>query len=140
MTTDRFKIDGKKEANYRKLVRPKLMDKLKDAIEDLLVHQKKYRDAQYNAHQLAAELDTNVRYISAVIRVRHHTNYNTYVNRLRVEEAMMLLTDPRYANLNIEYIAKMVGFSNRQSFYTAFQKFVGTTPRAYREQCNLSDL
>ena len=30
------------------------------------------------------------------------------------------------------YISAMVGFSNRQSFYAAFYRFVGKTPRQYR--------
>ncbi len=133
MTTNRFEIDGRKEANYRKLVRPQLMDRLREEIQTKIVHEKKYRETDYTARQLAEDLNTNVRYISAVIRVHHHSNYNTFVNRLRVEESMMLLTDPRYADMNVELIGKMVGFKHRQSFYTAFQKFVGMTPKGYRE-------
>jgi len=134
MITNRFEIDGKKEANYRRLVRPQLMDQLRDQVQTRLVHEKKYRDPEYTARQLAIDLDTNVRYISAVIRVHHHTNYSSFVNRLRVEEAMMLLSDPRYSELNVEYIGKMVGFAHRQSFHSAFLKFVGITPHAYRSQ------
>ncbi len=132
--TERFEIDGDKEANYRRLVRPRKMDQLKEEIQTKLIHEKKYRVGDYTARKLAEELHTNVRYISAVIRVHHHTNYNTFVNRLRVEEAMMLLTDPRYAELNVEEIGNMVGFLHRQSFHSAFQKFVGTSPHAYREK------
>jgi AraC-like DNA-binding protein len=43
-----------------------------------------------------------------------------------------LLTDKRYADKNVEEISDMVGFSNRQSFYAAFYKNVGVTPRKYR--------
>jgi AraC-like DNA-binding protein len=32
----------------------------------------------------------------------------------------------------MEELSDMVGFSNRQSFYAAFTKVVGTTPRSYK--------
>ena len=123
-----------KEANYRKLVRPRLMEQLRDQIIDTMLLKKKYRVPTYSAAQLAADLDTNIRYISAVIRVQFHMNYASLVNKYRVEEAMSLLSDKRYAHLTIEDIGYLVGFVHRQSFHTAFTKFAGTTPNAYREQ------
>ena len=86
------------------------------------------------AQQLAKDLQTNVRYISAVVRVQFHTNYSTFVNRYRVEEAMSILTDQRYSERTIEEVGDMVGFAHRQSFHTAFLKHVGMTPNAYRSQ------
>jgi AraC-like DNA-binding protein len=45
---------------------------------------------------------------------------------------MTLLVDRRYRDLNMEDISDMVGFANRQSFYAAFYKFNGITPREYK--------
>ncbi len=45
---------------------------------------------------------------------------------------MHLLTDRRYVGKTVEQIAKMVGFANRQSFYSSFMRFVGKTPNLYR--------
>ena len=59
-------------------------------------------------------------------------NYTSFVNKYRIEEAMALLVDKRYVNLNMEEISDMVGFANRQSFYSAFYKQKGTTPRDFR--------
>ena len=58
----------------------------------------------------------------------------TLVNKYRVEEAMSLLTDQRYDEHSVEEIGDMVGFAQRQSFHSYFQKYVGMTPRAYRMQ------
>lgn len=134
MAISTFEIQEEKEASYRNLVRPKLMEELKESILELLVVKKKYHDASYTARTMAKELNTNVRYVSAVIRVQFHTNYSSLVNKYRVEEAMALLTDQRYADLNVEDIGDMVGFAHRQTFYTAFGKLVGMTPMAYRKQ------
>ena len=129
-----IEIQKEKEAVYRKLVRPKMMDELKEKIFERLVVKKKYRDPSYSATRLASDLETNIRYVSAVIRVMFHTNYTTFVNKYRIEEAIALLTDERYADLNVEDIGYMVGFPHRQSFHAAFVKFTGLTPKSYRMQ------
>ena len=121
-----------KEAAYRSLVSPKLMDELKEKIINIILVQKKFKDKDYSAKKLAEDLGTNTRYISAVVNVRFHMNYTSFVNKFRVEEAMALLVDKRYQELNMEEISDMVGFSNRQSFYASFFKFNGITPREYR--------
>ncbi len=135
MASDIIDIQEKKEAFYRTMVRPRLMEELKDKIIEQLLVQKKFRQQGYTARQLADELQTNVRYVSAVIRAQFHTNYTTLVNKYRVEEAMRLLNDSRYDHLGVEEIGYMVGFLHRQSFHTAFLKYVGRTPRDYRQNC-----
>lgn len=121
-----------KDATYRTLIRPELMDELYDKILNIIVVQKKYKDPEYSAKKMAIDLGTNTRYISAVVSVRFGKNYSTLVNEYRVEEAKYLLVDKRYIDANIEDIGTMVGFANRQSFYAAFYKFTGQTPRGYR--------
>lgn len=121
-----------KEAAYRSLVSPKLMDDLKEKILDIILIQQKYKDKDYSAKRLAEDLGTNTRYISAVVNVRFHMNYTSFVNKYRIDEAMTLLVDKRYQDLNMEDISSMVGFSNRQSFYASFYKINGVTPREYK--------
>ncbi|MBP5258810.1 MAG: helix-turn-helix domain-containing protein [Prevotella sp.] len=121
-----------KDAAYRTLVSPKLMDELKQKILDVILIQQKYKDKDYSAKKLAEDLGTNTRYISAVVNVRFHTNYTSFVNKYRIDEAMALLTDKRYQHLNMEDISDMVGFANRQSFYASFYKINGITPREYK--------
>lgn len=121
-----------KEAAYRSLVSPQLMDEMKEKILNIIVMQKKYKDKDYSAKKLAEDLGTNTRYISAVVNVRFHMNYTSFVNKFRIEEAMTLLVDRRYQKLRMEEISDMVGFANRQSFYASFYKLLGITPRQYR--------
>ena len=121
-----------KEAAYRSLVSPKLMDEMKEKILNIIVMEKKYKDKEYSAKKLAEDLGTNTRYISAVVNVRFHMNYTSFVNKFRIEEAMTILVDKRYQNLKMEEVSDMVGFSNRQSFYASFYKLLRMTPREYR--------
>ena len=125
-----------REAAYRTLVSPKIMDDIKEQILDVILIQKKYKDKTYSAKRLAEDLGTNTRYISAVVNVRFHMNYTTFVNKYRIDEAMALLVDKRYQDLNMEDISDMVGFANRQSFYASFYRINGMTPRDYRVKYN----
>lgn len=121
-----------KDAAYRNLINPKLMDEMQAKILDIIVMQKKYKDKTYSAKKLAEDLGTNTRYISAVVNVKFHMNYTSFVNKFRIEEAMSILVDKRFQDLKMEEISQMVGFSNRQSFYASFYKFVNMTPRDYK--------
>ena len=132
----KYNITEKKEkvAAYRGLVSPKMMDDMQEKIMNIIVMQKKYRDKDYSAKKLAEDLGTNTRYISAVVNVRFHMNYTSFVNKYRIDEAMSILVDKRYQNLRMEEVSDMVGFSNRQSFYASFFRVIGITPREYRMQ------
>ena len=123
-----------KEAAYRSLVSPRLMDEMQEKIMNIIVMQKKYRDKDYSAKRLAEDLGTNTRYISAVVNVRFHMNYTSFVNKYRIDEAMSILVDKRYQDLRMEEVSDMVGFANRQSFYASFYKLMHMTPREYRLQ------
>lgn len=109
-----------------------LMNTLEADILFLLLKQKKYQDKNYSARQLAADLHTNTRYMAAVLRERFHCNYTTLVNRYRVADARTMLTEKRYADCPVGEIGMLVGFSTRQTFYSAFQAETGMSPRAYR--------
>ena len=54
-----------------------------------------------------------------------------YLTRRRVERAKDLL---RSANLTVTEICFMVGFESLGSFSSRFRQFVGTGPRAYRDE------
>lgn len=104
------------------------MDEMKEKILNIIVMQRKYKDKNYSAKKLAEDLGTNTRYISAVVNVRFHMNYTSFVNKFRIEEAMTILIDKRYQDLKMEQVSDMVGFSNRQSFYASFYRIMRMTP------------
>ena len=130
----KYNIQPKKEkmARYQTLLSEETKDRLHDDILRMLVSEQKYKDPAYNSRRLAEDLGTNSRYISAVCATRFHKNYSELVNDYRVNDAMSLLTDKRYAKMSVEDIAEMAGFSTRQSFYANFYKRMGITPRQYR--------
>lgn len=135
-TNKPYNIKDKTEKNaaYRSLIRAELADELFDKILNIIIIEKRYRDKDFSAKELAKMLGTNTRYISAVINSRFNTNFSCLINEYRVKEALHRLTDKRYTDLTIEEIGTMVGFANRQSFYASFYRIMGETPNGYRKK------
>ena len=109
-----------KELPYRSMISSTLAADLYNRIRDLLVYKKVYQNPDYNAKLMAEELKTIGK------------NYSTLINEYRIKEAVQLLSQKRLLDKTVEEIGLMVGFSNRQSFYAAFTRFVGDTPRSFR--------
>lgn len=134
--TTPYNIKKKKEKNaaYRSLIRAELADELYEKILNIVVIEKRYRNKDFSAKELATELNTNTRYISAVINSRFNTNFSCLINEYRIKEALHRMTDKRYINMTIEEIGTLVGFANRQSFYASFYRIMGETPNGYRKR------
>lgn len=134
MTKYNIKEKSEKKANYRSFMNPNVKDELQEKIRVKIIIEEKYKDKDYSAKKLAEDLGTNVRYISAVCAERFYMSYCELVNYYRVNEAMTMLIDRRYTKMRVEDISEMIGFSNRQSFYVAFYRLRGMTPRQYKMQ------
>lgn len=135
-TSKPYNIKEKQEKNaaYRSLIRAELADELYEKILNIIVIEKRYRDKDFSAKELAKELNTNTRYISAVINSRFNTNFSCLVNEYRIKEALHRMTDKRFVDMTIEEIGSAVGFANRQSFYASFYRMMGETPNSYRKR------
>ena len=134
MATGKYQITELKKctADYRNILGDERKDELHDRIMEIIVDDKKYRDKDYTASKLAADLGTNCRYISAGMTERFHTNFNGLMNKHRIDEAKTLLAEEEYRDKSISEIGEMVGFGTRQAFYASFYRFLNTTPREFR--------
>ena len=87
--------------------------------------------------QLTAELLGSLtghphRMIGQAIRHTYGISFRDYLNKYRIAHIEEKLSDPAYlAKSSIETIAEAAGFGSRQSFYTAFKKVKGCTPKEY---------
>lgn len=135
-TSKPYNIKEKQEKNaaYRSLIRAELADELYEKILNIIVIEKRYRNKDFSAKELAKELNTNTRYISAVINSRFNTNFSCLMNEYRIKEALHRMTDKRFVDMTIEEIGNAVGFANRQSFYASFYRMMGETPNGYRKR------
>ena len=95
-----------------------------------------YLDLLLMQRHLADKLSISTRTLCRLVTTFTPDNFNTFINRYRVEEACRLMRDPAYGHLSVETLALRAGFNSRGSFYRAFRTIVGTSPSQYRHKKN----
>lgn len=79
--------------------------------------------------ELAAEACISVNHFVRRFRERTGVTPFVYLTRLRIEAAKGMLTT---SDVAISEIASLCGYSNAGAFSSAFQRLVGSSPRAFR--------
>lgn len=93
---------------------------------------KPFLDPKLNLASFSRGIYSNTVYVSKNINFYSGVNFRTFVNRYRINHAIMLMkADP---GAKIEDIAAMSGFHNPVSFNMAFRLFEGKTPTAWLEE------
>lgn len=100
----------------------------------LYVNEKEvFKNPEISVYKLAEALDFPTYQVSKAINQGLKTNFYDLINKSRVEEAKILLTQTRDHNLSIEGIAFEVGFNSRTAFYRAFKKYTGKNPSDFKD-------
>jgi AraC-like DNA-binding protein len=104
---------------------------------EIMERNKFYLEKRLTQNQLAKRLKTNTAYLSAVINEYKGANFNTYINRLRIDYAKeMLRTNVQWRKYSIDTIADECGFSTRPKFSTFFIELTALTPSEYIQKIN----
>lgn len=91
-----------------------------------------YNNKNMSLSFLAAELNTNTKYLSYVINQHKCTDVKTYVNRLRINYIVdKLINDEKYRQYKISILADECGFSSHSKFATVFKAVTDFSPSAY---------
>ena len=112
------------------------MEKLetyKESIDAILIKGKGYLVPDFSAQQLAERLGISAFTLSRLLKAIYGVSYSDIVHAHRIQDATRYLKDKRFAPYSVDDIGMMVGFKNRQSFFTAFKKLTGMTPDKFRQ-------
>lgn len=101
----------------------------------LMQQEKIYRQSDLKINEVAALLNTNVKYTSQLIKARTGSSYTHFVNTFRIDEIKHRIVDDQCRHLTMLAIAEESGFSSKATFNRVFKEVTGVTPRIYREQC-----
>jgi AraC-like DNA-binding protein len=134
-----FSISDKKNEKSE----PKKNVILKETEEHILNKLKRFESSKRFINKdislavLAGQLDSNTKYLSEIINTHYNVNFNTYINKLRVNYIIeKLKTDPNFINYKISYLAENCGFSSHSSFATVFKTITGISPVKFIELLN----
>ncbi len=110
---------------------PADVDDILRRTNELMNGRRVYRDDSLSLGSLSAMLEITPHALSWVLNNTLGTNFNSFVNRFRVDEAKRLLDESD--SMNVLEISFSVGFNSKSAFNEAFRQFAGTSPRNYRK-------
>ena len=113
----------------------KLQEEQKVQIESYLKEifegKKLYLEPQISLHALSQETRLSPNLLSTFFNRVLGVHYNDYINRLRIQYFNEMLENKDVSHFTLAGLATTCGFHNRNTFTTAFKKFVGITPSRY---------
>lgn len=108
-------------------VKQQILDGLKK-----LEKQEYFLKQDCNSYNVAKKINTNTSYLSKVINSHYGKNFNTYINDLRINYAIVRLkNDVIFRSYSIQSIAEEVGYKSADSFTKYFKKDTGLNPSFY---------
>lgn len=108
-----------------------------DQISELIVKEKLYLNPDISLPHLSKLIKKSTQKTSEVINQYAKKNFNDFINYYRIQEAKEKLLDGKSSNYTISSIAFDTGFNSLSSFNTAFKKFEGSTPSAFRKSASI---
>ena len=102
-------------------------------LQQLLFQEKLYLQANLRLTDVAQQLQVPEYRVSRLIRSQlHASNFNNFINTLRIEHAKSLLTDPAKQHWPVLVVGLESGFASVGPFTRAFKTQTGDTPNEYR--------
>lgn len=131
MLKGRNKKKSEKEDNDPSTERVNAEFKKLEYALDKWIKQKKFSEFDKSREEVARELGTSPKLLHMYFSTVKGMDFKTWRTELRVNEAKKLLLENKELSTNV--IGEIAGFSDRSNFYRQFVKFVGCSPKQWRE-------
>jgi AraC-like DNA-binding protein len=100
-------------------------------VEQCMIDHQPYLRKEFNLTELSVLIHIPVHHLAIYFREEREQSFLNYRNRWRIEYAKILIHDGKAKELTLEAIGILSGFSNRNSFISAFKRCEGFTPHEY---------
>jgi len=92
-----------------------------------------------NLRSLSQDLDLKEKELSRLINECGNINFYQFINEFRIEKFKQLLESPKATQFTLLGLAIKSGFPSKSTFYTAFKKLKGMTPKQYEKSIKKSE-
>lgn len=116
---NQFILQGKKSKN----------EKLQREILNYMTEH--FSDAGLSAFTVSKAVGISEKYLYQYLKEQTGETFAAILMRIRIEHAKKYLEESQYSN---EKIAELTGFGSANTFYRNFSKYMGITPKVYREK------
>ena len=101
-------------------------------LEEVMATDKPYLENDLTLTQLAGRIGLSSHHLSQLFNEHLGQTFFDYINTQRIDDVKRCLADPAYDNQAILSIALEAGFNSKTAFNSAFRKYTGQTPSAFR--------
>ncbi|TVY03305.1 response regulator [Cohnella terricola] len=112
------------------LVQESKNDKFKGIIKTAIRYMEEHYREDISQADVAAVVYVTPNYLSRVFKEEMGVNFIEWLNRYRIEKAKTFLTEP---GAKTSTVAEQVGFSDYKYFSHIFKRFIGCSPKEYKE-------
>lgn len=102
----------------------------------LIIEKQLYADQDLTLSDLAKLTDLRPKELSMLINQQFQSSFYHFINYHRVGRFKEISHDPNYDYLSIEGLSQEAGFKSKSTFYAAFKRIEGTTPKKYESRHN----
>lgn len=107
------------------------MKHIDTVVKAFLSEKKPFLQHGYSIKHLSEETNVPLHLLSAFINRYYKMNFNDFINEYRVSHCKVKIINKEWKYKKLEAIADESGFSNRNTFTSAFKKATGLNPSAY---------
>lgn len=113
---------------------PEKVDELVRILDELLKSKKVFLKKGYTVYDLSKDSGIPHYLLSQFMNQHLGVSFPEFINRARVIHSCELLEQAQTENYTLEAIGELSGFSNRNSFSSAFKKVTGKSPSVYLKE------
>jgi len=109
--------------------------KLKEIMQEIeheMEGKKLFLKPGYSIHDFSRDINLPAYQISKCLNIQKGFGFVDFINQKRIQYCISKMEKGDWLNFTLEAVASECGFSNRNSFTKAFQKFQGGSPSDYR--------
>jgi AraC-like DNA-binding protein len=107
-------------------------------IKEKIRERELFINPKLNLRSLAKDLDVKEKELSRLINACGNINFYQLINEFRIEKFKQLLESPKASQFTLLGLAIKSGFSSKSTFYTAFKKLEGMSPKQYEKSIKKS--
>lgn len=100
-------------------------------IHQRIINEQLFLDPDFSREHIIRLGLINKNKVALLFRQFAHTNFNGYINTLRLEYALAMMREQ--PDVPIKAVAYDAGFNSIRTFYRAFEKAYGKTPAEYKD-------
>ncbi|WP_231461920.1 AraC family transcriptional regulator [Pedobacter sp. Leaf132] len=106
-------------------------EKLIEQVEYHVIKRQAFKQVGLTMSELASQMDVANHKLSDLFNNHYQSNFNTYINHLRIKYVKERLDSGDWKQYTLEAIALEAGFSSRNTFFVAFKKVMDKSPSTY---------